>query len=153
MSSLMHWILYHKLPSLGQYFPLWKVHRVWTPILITMPTWKYVKRVLFSIRLFIQVLLFAIFSFFFALPAIRTYQKSEVRDGINEKSTSGKRGEGGRPLCQSKLNNFTHAGDYGRIWKGHRWIFGAFHHHFGKGWMEGKRNCRQMSREALKIKL
>ena len=41
---------------------------------------KLVKKVLFSSRLIIQVLLFAIFSLLFALPAIRTYQKREVRD-------------------------------------------------------------------------
>ena len=41
-------------------------------------TWKIVKKVLFSSRLIVQVLLFAIFSLLFALPAISTYQKREV---------------------------------------------------------------------------
>ena len=36
------------------------------------------KDVLFSSRLLVKVLLFAIFSVLFALPAIRTYQKKEV---------------------------------------------------------------------------
>ena len=40
--------------------------------------WKIVKKVLFSSRLIVQVLLFAIFSLLFALPAISTYQKREV---------------------------------------------------------------------------
>ena len=45
----------------------------------TMSTpWKIVKKVLFSSRLIVQVLLFAIFSLLFALPAISTYQKREV---------------------------------------------------------------------------
>ena len=39
---------------------------------------KLAKEVLFSRRPITQVLLFAIFSFLFALPAIRTYQKREV---------------------------------------------------------------------------
>ena len=39
---------------------------------------KLAKEVLFSSRLLIQLLLFAIFSLLFALPAIRTYQKKEV---------------------------------------------------------------------------
>ena len=39
---------------------------------------KFAKKIIFSSRLIIQVLLFAIFLFLFALPAIRTYQKREV---------------------------------------------------------------------------
>ena len=39
---------------------------------------KVAKEVLFSSRLLVKVLLFAIFSVLFALPAIRTYQKKEV---------------------------------------------------------------------------
>ena len=44
-----------------------------------MATGKCAKKILFSSRLIIQVLLFVIFSVLFAFPAIRTYQKREVR--------------------------------------------------------------------------
>ena len=43
-----------------------------------MTKWKVAKKVLFSSRLIIQILLFAIFCLLFALPAIKTYQKREV---------------------------------------------------------------------------
>ena len=51
-----------------------------------MAAGKFVKGVLFSSRLFIQVLLFTIFSLLFALPAIRTYQKREVSNTCQQKN-------------------------------------------------------------------
>merc|ERR1711971_1549216 len=54
-----------------------------------MSKWKNAKKVLSSSRLIIQVLLFAIFLFLFALPAIETFQKKEVIVVESEKETGG----------------------------------------------------------------